>query len=533
MGLSLMAGIPTKNHWPLLGLLVLINLLFPACLYAWQKNIRFENITVEQGLPGGQLYAATQDRYGFMWFASENGLIQHDGYAYKLIRNEPERSDSLLSNRVRTVYIDSGEILWVGTVAGLSRYDAGRQSFTHFRHDPADPDSLGSPDVESIVEDHEGVLWLGHWPQHKGSPTLSAFDRKSGTFTHYYHDPDDPHTLPAGIINATLVDSAGVLWVGTYAWEGVPGLAYFDRETKTFRRVFDCGANPLQCAQPAGPDDRPEDFRVGGIHEDDTGSLWISGIGSGLIRYDPRSNTYSRLVCHPGDPGKGTGKSISGNIIEDNNGLLWYDDRYKGLTSFDPGTETFSHYVYDPADPFSFRIANTNASPLYKDRSGLVWAIGLDGSLSKFDPGDLVIGYYKHEPGTSNSLPNDTVSDIVEDENGVLWVLHLHNGLRRVDRTTGIVTPFEHDTDNLKVFYSLYLDRAGVLWIGTNSGISRFDRSTAQFTDYPLDPAKDNHGNTREINLRVGAISEDAKGNLWLASVSRLSYFRPGSGQFT
>lgn len=532
MGLSLVPGIPANNHWPLVGL-VLLNLLFPPCLNAWQKNIRFENITVEHGLPGGQLFAAAQDRHGFMWFASDNGLIQYDGYAYKLIRNEPGKPDSLISNRVVAVYFDSQETLWVGTMEGLSRYDPDRQSFTHFRHDPEDTKSLGRPEVESIVEDHEGVLWFGHWPEHKGVPTISAFDRQSETFTRYYHDPDDPHTLPAGVITTMMVDRSGVLWVGTYSWDEVPGLAYFDRESKTFRRVFDCGSNPLQCAQPAGPDDRPEDFRIGGIHEDDEGSLWISGSGDGLIRYDRASNTYTRIVCHPGDPGRGTGKYISGNIIEDSNGLLWYDDRYEGLTSFDPGTETFTHYVHDPADPFSFGIANTNFSPLYQDRSGMIWAIGLDGSLSKFDPGSLVPGHYKHEPGTSNSLSNDTVSDIIEDENGILWVLHLHHGLRRVDRVTGSVTAYDHDSDNTTGFNALYLDSSGALWVGTNFGISRFDQSSGQFTDYPFDLPGDDQGKTQSPNLRVSAIAEDAQGNLWLGSVSRLSYFEPGSGKFT
>ncbi len=527
-----MPGIKLSNRWSLFCF-VLLSLIFSPHIQAWQKNIRFENITVKNGLPGGQLYAAAQDRQGFMWFASDNGLIQYDGYSYKLIRNIPGRPDSLLSNRVVSVYIDSEETLWVGTVEGLSRYDPDRQSFTHFRHDPGNPESLGSAEVQSIVEDQQGVLWLGHWPLHNGTPTVSALDRQTGIFTRFHHIPDDPNTLPAGVVTKLLVDRSGVLWVGTYAWDGKPGLAYFDRESKTFRRLFDCSPNALQCAQPAGPGDRTEDFQIGGIHEDERGYFWFSGSGNGLIRYDRTSNTYTRLVCHPGEPGKGTGKRVSGNIIEDKNGLLWYDDRYRGLTSYDPGTKTFNHYVHDPADPFSFGIDDKNPSPLYQDRSGMVWAIGLDGNLSRFDPGSLVVGHYKHEPGTANSLSNDIVSGIVEDENGILWVLHLHHGLRRVDRTTGIVTAYQHDAINVNGFNALHLDRAGTLWLGTNSGISRFDRSTGRFTDYPFNLAGENRGKTQGANLHVSAISEDARGNLWLGSVSRLSYFEAGSGEFT
>jgi signal transduction histidine kinase/ligand-binding sensor domain-containing protein/CheY-like chemotaxis protein/AraC-like DNA-binding protein len=517
----------------LLLYLALLNLLMLPGLQAWQKNIRFENITVEQGLPGGALFGAAQDRHGFMWFASENGLIQHDGYRYKLIRNEPGRPDSLLSNQLRAVYIDSQDILWVGTAAGLSRYDPDRQSFTHFRHDPDNPNSLGAPEVMGIFEDHNGILWLSHWPQHSELPTLSTFDPHSGIFTHYFHDPHDPLTLPAGAVTAFYEDTSGVLWLGTYAWDGVADLAYFDRESKAFRRVFDCSSNPLQCAQPTGPGDRLKDFRVGGIHEDSKGKLWISGSGNGLIRYDRESNTYTHFACRPGYPGSLTGKAISGNIIEDGNGLLWYDDRYKGLSSFEPGTGTFNHYVHDLADPFSFGVTNTSFSPLFQDRSGLVWAIGLDGSLSKFDPASLALGHYKHEPGTSNSLSNDSVVDIVEDENGILWALHLHHGLRRIDRATGIVTAYQHDTDSISTFHTLHLDRAGVLWLGTSAGLSRFDRSGGRFTDYPFDLPGDNPDKPPPANLRVSAISADTKGNLWLASMSRLSYFEPDSGKFT
>ena len=524
---------PRINRHRLGVVLALLNLLMLPGLQAWQKSIRFENISVEQGLPGSELYGAVQDKHGFMWFASGNGLILHDGYSYKVLRNEPGKPDSLLSNQVRSVYIDHQEVLWVGTNAGLSRYNPDRQSFTHFKHDPEKANSLGAPEVMGIFEDQEGILWLSHWPENSESPTLSAFDPQRGIFTHYYHHPDDPRTLPAGAVTVFHEDRSGLLWVGTYAWDGVADLANFERESKTFRRIFDCTSNPLQCAQPAGPGDRLEDFRIGGIHEDGLGYMWVSGYGNGLLRYDRKRNTYIRFVCHPGHPGNLTGKAISGNIIEDGNGILWYDDRYKGLTSFNPVTEAFSHYFHDPEDPFSFRITTTNYSPLYQDRNGIVWAIGLDGSLSKFDPGSMAIGHFKHQPGISNSLSNDVVADIVEDQNGILWAVHLHHGLRRIDRTAGTVTAFQRDTNNIFMFYTLHLDRSGILWIGTNAGLTRFDRSSGRFTDYPLDRPGDNPGKPQPANLRVSAISEDAKGNLWLGSVSRLSYFETDSGKFT
>jgi len=523
---------PINISWLMVSLF-LVNLLISSGLHAWQKNIRFENITTEQGLPDAVFNnMAAQDKYGFMWFATSNGLVKYDGYRFTVYKNSPDNPDLLLSNYAAVVYIDRQDVIWLGTSLGLSRFNRDQETFTHFSHDPNDPESLGKDFVLAIFEDHKGILWVGYGNSGAKPVTLSRFDRRSGRFEHYRHDPDDSHTLPAGIVRSFYEDRSGVLWVGTYARNGVADLAWFDRESNTFNRVFTCNARQSQCAQPVTDTDRPPDFRIGGMLEDRLGNFWISGSGNGLIKYVRESNTYAFYACGPENPGslEDTGnKNMSGNIVEDSSGRLWFHDRYKGLTRFDPVTGVFSHYRNDPSDPNSIIADSYGPFTLYRDRNSTIWVSGFDNGISKFDPGNLAFGRYKHDPNDLNSLSSNDIFAMAEDHAGLLWIGHDGAGLDKIDRAAGTVTVYRHDPDNPASLHSnsisdLHVDRSGVLWVGTRSGLGRFDRVTGTFKHYPLDSA---------VNNPEYFIGEDSNGFLWMGRAKSVIRFDLDSGDFT
>jgi ligand-binding sensor domain-containing protein len=186
--------------------------------------IKFGRLTAEDGLSNIQIRGITQDKNGFMWFGTANGLNRYDGSSIKVYRNDPDDPHSLSHNVVRALLTDRSGVFWVSTWGGgLNQYDSEKESFIRYKYNPDDPHSLSNNSVETIYEDRAGVIWVG---THGG---LNKLDRESRQFTRYQHDPDDPHSLGNKIVSSIFEDSKGFLWVGTG-----DGLDRFDPKTDQF-----------------------------------------------------------------------------------------------------------------------------------------------------------------------------------------------------------------------------------------------------------------------------------------------------------
>ena len=143
--------------WPLVILWTLTALLcapLQAQSSDHRKNVRFEHISLEDGLSQAFVACTLQDRDGFMWFGTQEGLNRYDGYTFKVFSYDPEDPNSLSNNFVKAIYQDRDGMIWVGTDGGgLNLYDPLTESFTVFRNDPEDPRSLSHDRVRAIVED--------------------------------------------------------------------------------------------------------------------------------------------------------------------------------------------------------------------------------------------------------------------------------------------------------------------------------------------------------------------------------------------
>jgi two-component system sensor histidine kinase ChiS len=159
-------------------------------VYAETGTVRFDNITTEQGLSQSTITAILQDRQGFMWFATEDGLNQYDGYQFTVYKHDPDDPGSLSDDVVYSLCKDHSGELWVGTAAGLDRFDRAKGTFAHYRHDPDDPYSLGGEFISAILEDRAGILWVG-----TEDGGLNRLDPAIGGFAHYQHVADAPQSL--------------------------------------------------------------------------------------------------------------------------------------------------------------------------------------------------------------------------------------------------------------------------------------------------------------------------------------------------
>ena len=148
-------------------------------------DFKFTHLTTNDGLSQGYVVDILQDRRGFMWFATRDGLNRYDGYTFVVYKHDPKDSGSLNSNFLQDLMEDDQGNLWVATNTGVNRFDPTTERCTRYLHDPNNPDTLGGASVKSIAQDRRGYFWFG--TEDSG---LDKLDPRTGTFTHYRNDSD-------------------------------------------------------------------------------------------------------------------------------------------------------------------------------------------------------------------------------------------------------------------------------------------------------------------------------------------------------
>jgi ligand-binding sensor domain-containing protein len=344
------------------------------------ETARFNHLTIEDGLAQSHVSSLIQDRHGFMWFATLDGLNRYDGYAFTRYKHDDDVPTSLSSNNISAVLEGPNGLIWAATEdGGLNRidpmFDPAAGQVVRYMHNSDDPNSLSDNHLESLAIDQDGILWIG-----TGGGGLDRFDPDTETFTRYRPPAAGADVTP---IEAVLVDSAGELWVGG------ENLYRFIPENGRFT-VYPVSA-PLRPAgggegpAPGGPPGdgppggspppaggQPLSFGVNALYEDADGRLWVGS--SHLYLFNRQTGRFTPYSPEPAVP-------ITG-ILADRAGRLWLGTG-RGLYIFDPQTEQFlRHFDGTPsaADHFTGRLVTS----LYRSAEELVW-IGTSSGLNIYD----------------------------------------------------------------------------------------------------------------------------------------------------
>ncbi len=282
-------------------------------------EVRFERISVRDGLSQSTIFSIVQDQHGFLWFATEDGLNKYDGYRFVHYRHRAYDPGSISRNWVSVVLEDHQGTLWLATRRGLDRLD--RQS-GQFRHFPF-PDS--EREVWCLREDSRGNLWLGT------NYGLERFDRQRGTFRHYSVAP--AHRGAEVAVYDLLEDHAGGLWLATWG----SGLLRLDRTgavIETFR-VFPGGSEEL------GSD------RVRVLHKDQRGDFWV-GTAQGLFRFHWEARRFEPFVL----TGAGEPLEVT-SLLEDKSGTLWVGTLGNGVYVLSPDRARQVSLRHQPGNLYS------------------------------------------------------------------------------------------------------------------------------------------------------------------------------------
>jgi len=477
------------------------------------NDIKFERISIEQGLSQSSVLCILQDSKGFMWFGTEDGLNRYDGYSFRVHKHVPEDLNSLSNNIVRSIYEDQSGALWIGTDGGLNKFDRKNGQFIRYQNDPNDPHSLSDNYVTSIYEDQSGMLWIGT------DGGLNKFDRENGQFIRYQNDPNDPHSLSDNYVTSIYEDRAGVIWIGTHGG----GFSRFDRETEHFSHYqFSYYQN-----DPHDPNSLSH-HTVSSIREDQAGVLWIGTWGGGLNKFDRETEEFVHYQADPNDPHSLSDDDIF-SIHENQAGGLWIGTG-GGLDKLDRETDQFIHHQNDPNDPHS--LSDNVVWSIYEDQAGVLW-IGTYGGLNKFDQERKKLVHYQATPNDAHGLSDNYVTSIYEDRAGVIWIGTHSGGLNRFDRKNGQFIHYQNNpNDPYSLSYgeirSIYEDQAGVIWIGTDGGLNKFDRKNGQSIRYQADPDDPHSLSGNDIF----SIHEDQAGGLWIGTGGGLDKLDRETEQF-
>ncbi len=503
----------SKRRIPQFRIVALIPLLissWPGPVFPQDLNLRIDRISLEQGLSQSTVNAIIQDRQGFMWFGTEDGLNRYDGYDFVVYKNDPFDSNSISDSRIMCLHEDDGGDIWVGTFrGGLNRYVRVEDRFIRYKHDPANPRSLSGNSVSAIEQDSAGTIWIGLW-----GGGLSRYDPNTNSFLRYRHDPTSPRSLGDDRVTSICVGRDGGMWVGTWGGVHKQNVTPGEGESSSF-----------------APFDRIGNYSVTRIYEDKSGCLWVGTLGSGVIRYDEKTNELSAYHHE-----KNNMKSFSSGgvkcILEDSKGDLWIGTYGGGLNRFDRATNTFFHFQAGPENVYSLK--DNYIFSLCEDRTGRLW-IGTGASgLGLHHPDKRKFVHHFQIPSVPHSLSNNVVRALAEDSRGDLWVGTLGGGLDRYDKENGGFVHFRY-TQNRSAgiasnsILSLMEDRFGFLWIGTdNEGLDRYDRRSGDFAHYRNIPGD-------SLSLSDNAIFstyEDRAGYLWVGTAKGLNRFDRNTQRF-
>lgn len=471
----------------------------------WRQPNVFEHISQEQGLSFNTVTSFAQDKQGFLWIGTFNGLNRYDGMAFKIFNQKKIDSLTTQQRNIRLLYADKEGDIWIVSFDNtIERLNPRAETFS-----PVELPRITSKNrdyVHCIAEDAAGTLWISTV---RG---LFFFDRLRQKIRPY----DLPGanvllSIPLGGIIETASNEAGQaereLWIRKQG--GLLKLSPTTRKVE-YVNIIDSLRDKL--------------FAYCNPVKDSSGFLWFCDT-AGLYCFHPRT----RQICVHIPQQEYIAQSVFKNPPKNYftlrtgccapDGTLWFGSnggivivRYQGS----PEAYTLRLLQSNDANPFS--LSGDAVRTIFADKSGVVWVGGEPFGINKYTAYKQKFALYRHLPFDTNSLGNNYVRGVCLSRSGVLWVATHFGGISRYEPQRGIWTRFRDDIGKsipkhlrlpINEIWAIFEDNEGTVWAGTRGkGLLKFDKTIGGFQVSTLIPQ----------DIYVQVITEDRRGNLLIGT---------------
>jgi signal transduction histidine kinase/CheY-like chemotaxis protein/sugar lactone lactonase YvrE len=492
----------------------------------------FEHLApAERNFPSPVVMSVAQDGDGFLWFGAQTGLGRWDGYQMRNFYFDADDPHSLPGDFVQTLHVDHRGRLWVGTSTdGLAWYDKLRERFVRVA-----AGDLSSPAVYAIASDREGGLWVG---------TATGLDYVDAAGAVHHHVR--PQTAPGGQrsnqIRSLLLDRSGKLWIGSDA-----GLARRDPATGRIEDIAGVTDAVLALA------DNPQGGVVFGTHhsgvgfagkdagttgarmlaladqgrrqamvlsltETVPGQWWAGTYGDGVLEFDAAG--IKRRITHRPAVAVSLASDRVAALWRDRSGLVWVANE-RGVDTHYPRNRTFDT-IFDGAG-----LPEISASAFMSDQSGRLWVALADQGIDLIAPDATRRAGLRPDPlQPDTALPSSLILAMTEAEPDEAWIgtmVGLYHTSGRGSRVRRVPLPHHEPLPRI----GSIVRRQGELWLGTPSGLLRYDPRAATVKAYRQGPA----GAGALTDSRITTLLEGPDGMLWVGTRNGLNRFDPATGR--
>ncbi|MEO7766168.1 MAG: two-component regulator propeller domain-containing protein, partial [Ferruginibacter sp.] len=451
-------------------------------------------------LSGNIINAIIEDNKGNIWIGTKEGLstIRPGANSFKNFRHIDKAPTTLSSSEINAVAAD-GDNLWIGTTDGLNIMNTKSGEITKFGLDHRNIHSLSAKAVRCIYIDKQGIYWLGTI-----SGGVDKYDKNLNLFNYVKSNVFDENGLNASIVTSFAEAEKGKVFIGT---EG-KGVSLFSPDTKLFQHF-----NLL--SQRNGVGDR---LSVLALQMTFKKQLLIGTSVDGLFALNPVSGKYSQYLQGTGAEDLNSNEIYS--ISKFSDGSIWIGSNGEGINVLNTDLKVIKRYTPNPKTSKDIKLPiNGYIRDIKEDKDGDVWVGTHGGGIAVLQPSTGKFTIYN----TSNSkLPNDKVLSILEDSRGQIWAGTFGGGLALFNKKNNQFSVFsEKEGLQNSTIYKVVEDKAGLIWVSTNKGISSIDPSTKNINNFNF------HNGLQNNNFFHGSGIMLADGELFFGGLDGFNYFHP------
>lgn len=443
-----------------LKILIIIALISCRLLTAASaQDMNFSRLTINDGLSQNTIYSIFQDRTGFVWIGTEDGLNRFDGYEFKIYRHLHYGKNDIRSNQVNSIYENDEGNLWIATSTGLDFFNRGAETFKHI-------DLKQSPGTSSFITyvngDRFGKIWLGTYDG------IKRYDPVSGEVLSFSNTLR--YILP-GKTRRTytiFIDKDDIVWAGV----GSDIIRINSRDNTVLPPVSEINTMPGWGRST-----------IRSIKKDSKNNVWIGTESSGLFYYSEKTAQVINYTT--------AGSSILSNTIRDifvkNDDEIWLGTR-DGLSILKLSSGNFSNHIYDKYNLFS--LSHNSVRCFMMDNAGSIWLGTFSGGINIFQNTGEKFNLIKEQLGSANGLNHRVVSSITQTSPYDMWMGTEGGGLNYYNKKTGTFKFYLNGSVSPKnpknIVKALAVDNNKNIWVGTFDGLSYFNIKENDFKNYTL-----------------------------------------------